>query len=138
MMSPGFLRKNVLPWFRKYAVLAHERGKTYWYHCCGNVLNVMDELIDDVHIDAFHSFQDVIIPIGDFVRRYGGHVAALGGVDMDPLARLDEPALRQYVRNILQECMPGRFALGSGNTVANYIPVQNYLAMVDEARHWGH
>ena len=138
MMSPEFLRKNVFPWFRKYAALAHEQGKTYWYHCCGNVLNVMDELIDDVHIDAFHSFQDVIIPIGEFHRRYGGRVAALGGVDMDPLARLEELALRKYVRDILQECMPGRFALGSGNTVANYIPVRNYLAMVDEARRWGH
>ena len=57
---------------------------------------------------------------------------------MDRLARLEEPALRQYVRGILDECMPGRFALGSGNTVANYIPVRNYLAMMDEARQWGH
>jgi len=137
MMSPDFLRKNVFPWFRKYAALAHERGRTYWYHCCGNVLNVMEELIDDVGIDAFHSFQDVIIPVARFADRYGGRVAALGGVDMDRLARLPEPALREYVRGILTECMPGRFALGSGNTVANYIPVQNYLAVVDEARRWG-
>jgi uroporphyrinogen decarboxylase len=136
MMSPEFLRKNVFPWFRKYADLAHAQGKTYWYHCCGNVLNVMDDLIDDVGIDAFHSFQDVIIPVGEFVGRYGRRVAALGGVDMDRLARLAEPALRQYVRDILAECMPARFALGSGNTVANYIPVANYLAMVDEARRW--
>jgi len=138
LMSPEFLRKNVFPWFRRYTALAHEQGKTYWYHCCGNVLNVMDELIDDVKIDAFHSFQDVIIPIARFLDRYGGRVTALGGVDMDRLARLEEPALRQYVRDILTECMPGRFALGSGNTVANYIPVRNYLAMVDEARHWSH
>jgi len=32
--------------------------------------------------------------------------------------------------------MPKRFALGSGNTVANYIPARNYLAMLDEARQW--
>ena len=138
MMSPDFLRRNVFPWFRKYAALAHEQSKTYWYHCCGNVLTVMDELIDDVKIDAFHSFQDVIIPIGQFMHRYGSRVAALGGIDMDRLARLEEPALRQYVRGILKQCMPGRFALGSGNTVANYIPVHNYLAMVDEARNWDH
>lgn len=137
MMSPDFLKRNVFPWFRKYAALAHEQGKTYWYHCCGNVTDVMDELIDDVKIDAFHSFQDVIVPVAQFLRRYGGRIAALGGVDMDCLARLEEPALRQYVRGILKECMSGRFALGSGNTVANYIPVRNYLAMLDEARHWG-
>lgn len=136
MMSPEFLRKNVFPWFRRYAALAHEQGKTYWYHCCGNVLGVMDELIEEVKIDAFHSFQDVIIPIGEFVNRYGDEVAALGGVDMDRLGRMEEADLRAYVRGILEECMPGRFALGSGNTVANYIPPGNYLAMVDEARRW--
>ncbi len=136
LMSPEFLRKNVFPWFRQYVALAHEQGKTYWYHCCGNVLEVMDDLIEDVGIDAFHSFQDVIIPIGEFLDRYGDKVAALGGVDMDKLARMEEAELRRYVRTILGECMPGRFALGSGNTVANYIPVENYLAMVDEARHW--
>jgi uroporphyrinogen decarboxylase len=136
MMSPQFLRENVFPWFRRYARLAHQQGKTYWYHCCGNALEVMDDLIEDVEIDAFHSFQDVIVPVPRFMARYGDRVAALGGVDMDKLARMDEPDLRSYVRGILDECMPGRFALGSGNTVANYVPVANYLAMVDEAHRW--
>ena len=95
------------------------------------------DLIEDVKIDAFHSFQDVIIPIGRFMERYGDRIAGFGGVDMDCLARMEEDELRQYVRSILDDCMPGRFALGSGNTVANYIPVDNYLAMLDEARRWG-
>ena len=86
--------------------------------------------------DAFHSFQDVIIPIGDFVHRYGDRVAGFGGVDMDNLSHLQDGELRAYVRDILDKCMPHRFALGSGNTVANYIPVRNYLAMLDEAQRW--
>jgi hypothetical protein len=28
--------------------------------------------------------------------------------------------------------------LGTGNSVANFIPVQNYLAMLDEGRRWNH
>ena len=137
MMSPEFLKKNVFPWFKKYAALAHENGKTYWFHCCGNVLDVMDDLIDEVQIDAFHSFQDVIISPARFLDRYGDRIAALGGVDVDKLARLPEEDLRGYVREILRDCMPGRFAIGSGNTVANYVPVHNYIAMLDEARRWG-
>ncbi len=132
MLSPEFLRKNVFPWLKKYAALAHEQGKVFWYHCCGNVLDVMEDLIEDVRIDAFHSFQDLIIPVGEFMRRYGDRIATLGGVDMDKLARMPEPALRQYVRETLDECMPGRYALGSGNSIANYIPVHNYLVMLDE------
>ncbi len=136
LLSPTFLRKNVFPWFKRFAALAHERGKTYWYHCCGNVREVMDDLVDDVRIDAFHSFQDVIMPVAEFSEKYGYKVAALGGVDMDKLARMNESELREYVRDILSDCMPGRFALGSGNTVANYLPPENYLAMLDEGLRW--
>jgi len=136
MLSPEFLRKNVFPWFKKYALLAHEYGKMYWYHCCGNVSEVMEGLIEDVKIDAFHSFQDVIIPVGKFMKKYGDRVAALGGIDMDKIGRMDEKELRKYVRDTLDECMPGRYALGSGNTVANYILPQNYLAMIDEGLKW--
>ncbi|MCD6289714.1 MAG: hypothetical protein J7M34_04360, partial [Anaerolineae bacterium] len=138
LLPPELLQRLVFPWFKRYAELAHKHGKMYWYHCCGNVYpDVIEELIEDIHIDAFHSFQDNILPIAEFKARYGNRVAALGGVDMDKLARLDEPSLRAYVRDILDRCMPGgRFALGSGNTVANYIPLSNYLIMLDEARRW--
>jgi len=57
-------------------------------------------------------------------------------VSMDKLGRMEENDLRAYVRGILDECMPKRFALGSGNTVANYIPVRNYLTMIAESRRW--
>jgi len=136
MLSPEFLRKNVFPWFEKYACLAHEQGKMFWYHCCGKVSEVMEDIIEDVKIDAFHSFEDVIFPVGEFQRRYGDRVAALGGIDMDNLARMDEAELRKYVRDTLNACMPGRYALGSGNSIANYVPPQNYLAMLDEGLKW--
>ncbi len=59
--------------------------------------------------------------------------ALLGGVDMDVLARGSEDQVRAYTRRCIEGCAPGGgYALGSGNTVANYIPVANYLAMLDE------
>ena len=139
LVSPQILREQILPWFKKYAALAHEHGKAYWYHCCGNIYDsgIIDDLIDDVKIDAFHSFQDVILPVGEFKRRYGNRVATLGGVDIDPLARLDEPELRRYIRSILDQCVPGgRYALGTGNSVTNYVPLENYFVLLDEARRW--
>ena len=139
MLPPDTLRQLVFPWFRKYAALAHEHGKQFWLHSCGNLYanGVIEDLIEDVQIDAFHSFQDVILPVADFKERYGDRVAALGGIDMDKLARLDEISLRAYVRDVLDQCMPGgRYALGSGNTIANYIPVKNYLIMLEEGFRW--
>jgi uroporphyrinogen decarboxylase len=139
LLSPDVLRQLFFPWLKKYAALAHAHGKTFWYHACGNLYNngVIEDLIDDVRIDAFHSFQDVILPVADFKARYGDRVATLGGVDLDHLTRMDEASLRGYVRNILERCMPGgRFALGSGNSVPNYTPLQNYCIMLEESRRW--
>lgn len=136
MLSLDFLKRNVFPWFKRYASLAHQQDKMYWYHCCGNVSGLIDHLIKDIQIDAFHSFQDEIIPVGNFIKKYGDRVAALGGIDMDRLTRMGEQELRKYVRDILDECMPGRYALGSGNTIANYIPVRNYFVMLEEAMKW--
>jgi uroporphyrinogen decarboxylase len=137
MVKPEVLREMVFPWFKKYASLAHEHGKMYWYHCCGNVSQVMEDLIEDVKIDAFHSFQDVIMPVWEFKKKYGDRIAVLGGVDVDKLARYDEDSLKKYVKEVLDKCMPdGRYALGSGNTVANYVPPQNYLTMLQEGLEW--
>ena len=44
-----------------------------------------------------------------------------------------EDDLRAYVRNILDRCTPGGgYALGSGNTIANYVPLKNFLIMLEE------
>ena len=56
---------------------------------------------------------------------------------VDKLCRLEEDDLRKYVREILENCMPERYALGSGNSIANYVPVKNYLTMLDEGINWG-
>jgi len=136
-ISPVHLRRIFFPWHKRFAEVAHSKEKMFWIHACGNLREVMRDLIDDVGIDAFHSTQDVIMPVTEFKRRYGERIAVLGGVDMDKLARLDEDSLRRYVRSILDACMPGgRYALGSGNGIANYIPIQNVLAMLDEGARW--
>ena len=73
----------------------------------------------------------------DFKARYGDRVAALGGVDIDKFARLDEESLREYIHGMLDQCMRGRrFALGSGNSIANFIPLKNYLILLEESRRW--
>jgi uroporphyrinogen decarboxylase len=132
LISAAHLREYILPWHRKYAELAHRHGKPYLLHSCGNLGAIIPDLVDDVQIDAKHSFEDVIQPVEDFHREWCGRVAALGGVDVDLLCRGDEDSVRRRTLQILQACAPrGAYACGSGNSVANYVPVNNYLAMVE-------
>ena len=141
LISPADLRRLLFPWLAKYVALAHAHNKPFLLHSCGNLYkktpSVMDDLIDLVGIDGFHSFQDVILPIEEAKTRYGSRVGLLGGLDVDKLSSLPEPDLRLYIRRVLETCMPGgRFALGSGNTIANYISMKNFGIMLEEARMW--
>ncbi len=95
----------------------------------------MDDLIDTVRVDGKHSFQDNVLPIWEAKKRYGSRICLLGGVDVHKLATYDEASLRGYVRKVIDACVPGgRFALGAGNSIPSYIPMENYLIMLDEAR----
>lgn len=70
-------------------------------------------------------------------RRWGGRVALLGGVDVDFITRRTPDEMRRYTRNILDTCVEGgRFSLGVGNWMADSIPLENYLALLDEARRY--
>ena len=133
LFSPKHLREYVLPIHKKIASAAHRQGIPYLLHSCGNLEAVMDDLIDEVGIDARHSFEDAILPVEDFHTRYSERLATIGGVDIDLLVRGDPGQVRARTRAILENCAPlGGYVLGTGNSVANYIPMANFLAMVDE------
>ena len=134
LISPDDAREFFLPGHKELAAMSHEAGRAYLLHSCGMLDDIMDDLIDDVKVDAKHSFEDTIEDVCEVKNTYGQRIALLGGIDVDFLCRADEPAIRKRVRKTLDACMPGGgFAIGSGNTVANYVPLDNYLAMVDEA-----
>jgi len=138
MIAPQHLRRYVFPWWKRLAECIHRHGLPVLLHSCGDLTLVMDDIIDGVRIDAKHSYEDTYLPVTEAKRRYGDRIAILGGMDMDFLCQATEEQVRQAVRRVIDVCGPGGgYALGTGNTVANYLPVRNYLAMLDEGRRYG-
>ena len=132
LLQPQHLRQYILPWHKRYAELAHRSGRLFLLHSCGHVEAVMPDLIEEVRIDAKHSFEDVIVPVEQFKRRWGSRVAVLGGVDVDLLSRGTEDEVRRRTAQILAACAPGGgYACGSGNSITNYMPTANYVAMIE-------
>lgn len=134
LISPDLLRRHILPVHKKLASIAHDAGKPYILHSCGHITALMEDLIEDVRIDARHSYEDAVTPVEEVKREYGTRVAILGGFDMDRLCRSSEKEVRAYTRKLVTELgSDGGYALGTGNTVAPFVPIPNYLAMIDEA-----
>lgn len=137
MLPPAVLREFVFPRYARLAAIAHDHGKPCILHSCGNLAAVMDDLIDGVRIDAKHSYEDAIVPVEEFRRRYGGRVAVLGGFDVDRLCRLSPEGVAAETRRMLETLgRTGGYAFGSGNSIADFVPVPNYLAML--AAYWRH
>jgi uroporphyrinogen decarboxylase len=142
LISPTDLRRFVLPWHTRQAAIAHEHGIKYFLHSCGQLDAIYPDLIEQVQIDGKHSFEDVILPAEEFHRRYSRgeaglsrRVATMGGVDVDILARGNEDEVRARTRQLIEACGPyGRFGVGSGNSITNYVPLPSYLAMLEEAQ----
>ncbi len=137
MIPPDILINKSFPWHKNNSDIAHQAGKLYLLHSCGNLIPLMDSLINYVKIDGRHSFEDTIEPVILAKERYGSEMAIIGGIDVHFLCTADEEQIRKRVRETLDACMPGGgYCLGSGNSVTNYIPVDHYLAMMDEGRRY--
>jgi uroporphyrinogen decarboxylase len=135
MLPPKELREFVFPGHKMLAEMAHGTGRLYLLHACGKLDKILEDLISDIKIDGKHSFEDTIMDVRDAKRQYGSRIALLGGIDVDFLCRSAEDSIRKRVRETLDVCQPGGgYCLGTGNSVANYIPIRNYLAMLDEGR----
>ncbi len=136
IVSPKVLRQRFLPQTKRIVDLVRGAGKLFILHTCGDVYAIMDDLID-LGIHAKHSFEDKILPVEEVHRRWGNRVALVGGVDVHLLTLGSEAEVRRRTREILDVCgAGGGYVLGTGNSVANYIPQRNYLAMLDEGRCW--
>jgi uroporphyrinogen decarboxylase len=109
----------------------HKNQKFAILHSCGNLEAVMDIIVDELKYDAKHSFEDAIIPVEDFWQLWHGKIAVLGGIDVDFLARSTPELITKRCRKILELTELKAYAMGSGNSITGYIPIENYLAMIN-------
>lgn len=132
MISPDQLRKYVFPWHRKIVEVAHKANKPIILHSCGNLESVYDEIIDVLGYDAKHSNEDKILPVEDAYDRYSSRIAILGGMDVDFLIRAEDEEIKARCKAMLQKtAQKGGYALGTGNSVAEYLPLKKYLLLLN-------
>jgi len=133
MLSPTDMRRFVFPWHRAIVRAAHEAGKPAILHSCGCLAEVMDDVIDDLRYDARHSYEDVIQPVEDAYDAYSRRIAVFGGIDIDFMCRATPEEVYLRSRRMLEKTASRAYALGSGSSVAEYVPDAAYFAMLRAA-----
>ena len=136
IISTRTMRQKFVPQLKKIVDLAHRADKLFLLHSCGKMYQLMDDLIA-IGVDGKHSYEDKILPVEQVYQQYSDRIAIIGGVDVHLLASGTEEQVRKRTRENMDVCAPGgHYVLGTGNSVVNYMPLSNYLAMLDEGRRW--
>lgn len=130
MLDPASMHRYLFPWHKKIVEAIHSNDKPAILHSCGNLESIMDFLIDDLRYDAKHSWEDIICPVEKGWQRWGDRIAILGGIDMDFLVRATPEQIHHRAEELLKLTGSKGYALGSGNSIPAFVPVENYLAMI--------
>ena len=135
LTSPRNIRQFIIPQYQRVISLIRQSRHPFLWHSCGNIFEIMDDVIT-LGINAKHSNEDVIAPFETWIGRYGDRIGLLGGIDVDILCRSKPADIVDlvYARGRMYRTIAKGYALGSGNSIPDYVPVEGYLAMLEAAR----
>lgn len=99
LIPPPLWRELFKPLYRDYCALAHAHGKAALMHSDGNILDIMDDLIE-IGVDALNC-QIFDLGLEELARRFKGRVTFWGGIDrLHVLPAPDPQAGRAAVRQV--------------------------------------
>ena len=134
LMSPADWRALIKPRLERMVDLAKKHGRQFFLHSCGNVEQIIPDFIE-LGLDILHPIQPEAMDIYHLKREYGRDITFCGGIRTQDLLPLGTPAeVRAEVRK-LKETMGagGGYILEPGITVQDDVPLENMVAMIEEA-----
>jgi uroporphyrinogen decarboxylase len=138
LASPSILRSHLFPWMEELASIAHEAGMPFILHSDGKLWQILDDLVA-LGLDALHPIEPKAMDINEVKRRYGHRLALFGNIDLSyTLTRGTPEEVRAEVRQRIRDLAPGGgYAVGSGNSIAHYVLLENYNAMREATFEYG-
>ena len=123
---------------RKMIEITHDAGHPFIYHGCGNLLPVLDDLVE-MGIDALHPIEPKAMNIYEIKPRLYGRVAIIGNVDVGEVLTQGTPeTVEADVEEHIRLLAPGGgYAIGSSNSISYYVPADNYRAFLTAIRKHG-
>jgi uroporphyrinogen decarboxylase len=135
MISPQMWRKFYKPVWKKAFEIVHSYGAKVWFHSCGYVMPLMDDLIE-AGIDCWN-------PLPGYVKDNDhatlkvfrkDRIALDGGVSHKVLVSGSPKQVKDETRRVLDIFGPdGGFIVGPSQVLTEDIPVDNIISMFETA-----
>jgi uroporphyrinogen decarboxylase len=137
LLAPSWFRERLFPHYKKMAEICRGLDKPFIYHSDGDLSSMIDTIMD-TGFCALHPVEPEAMDIYDLRKRVGKNLCLLGNVRVDTLSTGTRDEIRALVRDrITRLGYEGAYCVGSSNSVPNYVPFENYLAMLEASAEWG-
>ncbi len=133
MVRPDLWRRLFKRHYAKVYGTAREAGLIVAIHSCGNITDVLPDLID-IGVQVVHPLQPEAMDVERCRRDYGKHLTFWGGLgSQSTLPRGTPQDVRREVRSRLKLFAGGGYILAPAGAAPAETPAENIAAIVEEA-----
>lgn len=135
IMRPDSIRELFMPMMKRVNEESLRQGITPFYHCCGNIWDIMPDFIDA----GYQGYQSIQESAGmetcKVKELYGEALTLWTGIQCETLVSGTVEDAAEEVKKNLEFLMPGGgFIFGSTNSVQYGAKTENYLKALDIVR----
>ena len=138
MIPPKLFKEIWAPRMARIIAPAVNRGIPVLFHSDGKIDDAVEWLID-MGVDAINPMDPYGIDYRDYKKRFGSRLTLSGNIDVEfPLAHGTPAEVDRDVHEHMEALKPGgRYIAGSSHSVTNFVPHENYLAMMNAIHKYG-
>jgi uroporphyrinogen decarboxylase len=138
MVAPRVYRAYVYPWYVRLVDRCHQAGIPVGLHSDGDLGRLLPDLVA-CGFDALHPFEPPMNDIVAVKRQWGQRIAVAGGIDLKETLCKGTPAdVEAAVRARVASLAPGGgWLLGSSNSIPDFVPLENYRALLSASLEYG-
>jgi uroporphyrinogen-III decarboxylase len=137
-VNPDMFEELWRPHFDRIIAPARNAEVPLWFHSDGKLDDAMEMLID-MGMNCVSPMDPTGIDYHDYKKRYGHRVTLHGNIDITwPLIKGTPKDVEHNVKEHMDALKPGgRWIAGSSHSIVNYIPHENFLAMINAFHKYG-
>jgi uroporphyrinogen decarboxylase len=132
LIGPERWRRFLKPRLAKLYKAAHDAGKLTLSHCCGNVADIMPDIIE-IGLDVLESVQPEAMSPYDLKRKWGDKMTFWGGLGSQSTIPFGtRQAIFDEVQHLCEEMSPGGgYILAPAKSIQPETPIANAAAVLE-------
>jgi len=137
-LPPKLFKEMWFPRAARAIAPAIDAGIPVVFHSDGKIDATVEWLIE-IGVEAITPMDPYAIDYRDYKKRFGSRLCLFGNIDVEwPLAHGTPEDVDRDVRAHAEVLMPGgRWVAGSSHSVTNFVPHENFVAMINAIHRYG-